>query len=223
MRYDLSDNLNYAVQKVLNKYIKIALKEIRHFWAIYGKLPGDEAIENRKTEPSKNPKIGIMQYEITQNLVKATIVAEGRKAWIIEFGRGSMMETSQLENPYLAEYISDSSLFNTARLSKGYAILGREKGYHNDLDGGTFFSSGRARGRDIEQWRIKHKYSGRRNGTAPVRLFDYSPIMPTHVIRHTLFESGLIEEMTDKMSEAICDVIFDEMRKNVPKEMLFKL
>ena len=217
-----SENVNLAIQKIMNKYIKIALQEVKQFWSRYGKLPGDEAISDRKNEASKPPTIEQSFSQITENMIKNTIIATGRKAWIIEFGRGSMMETDQGENPWLSEYIGNSTIFNTARLSKGYAILGREEGYHDNLDGGTFYSSGKARGRNIEQWKIHHTFKGKRNGKEG-RLFDYAPIMPTHIIRHTLYDSGLIDEMMEKMIEAISDEVFKVMRKNTAKEMLIRL
>lgn len=219
---DFSDKVNSAVQKVMNKYTKIALQEVKQFWSRYGKLPGDEAISDRKTSESKPPSITQTFAQIENNLIKTTITAAGRKAWIIEFGRGSMMETDKEENPWLEEYLNSPSLFNTARLSRGYAILGREQGEHNDLDGGTFYSSGKAKDRNIEQWRIHHTFRGKRNGKEG-RLFDYAPILPTHIIRHTLYDSGLIVEMCEKIIEVVSEELFKVMRKNTAKEMLVKL
>ena len=219
---DFSDKVNLAISGVMNRYTKRAIQEIKQFWSIYGKIPGDEAISDRSANASKPPSITRSFEKIGENILKATLTAAGRKAWIIEFGRGSMMETDREENPWLEEYLSTPSLFNTARLSRGYAILGREQGEHDDLDGGTFYSSGKARNRNIERWRIHHTFKGRRNGKEG-KLFDYAPLLPTHIIRHTLYDSGLIVEMCEEIIEVAIEEIFKVMRKKTAKEMLVRL
>ena len=84
---------------------------------------------------------------IVGTLVTATIEGWGQKAWIAEFGSGSIMAKAN-ENPYLSAYKSSGN-YNPLRLSDG-SITGRPKGVYYDLDGYRHESSGSAAGRDLE-------------------------------------------------------------------------
>lgn len=81
-------------------------------------------------------------------LLEATIWAEGMEAVIAEWGSGSKMD---LSNPFLPMYQSDAN-YNPERLAQGTTtILGRPKGTYTDMDGVEHTSSGRLRGRNLEE------------------------------------------------------------------------
>jgi hypothetical protein len=76
--------------------------------------------------------------------VTATLIASGQKAWILEYGKGTLMD---LSNPYLAEYQSNP---NYNRYRKFNEVAGRGPGVYHDLDGNEFTSSGKAVGVNLE-------------------------------------------------------------------------
>lgn len=104
-----------------------------------------------------------LPYVSAGNVVQY-IRAQGRKAWILEYGSGSKSDTS---NPYLDSYISSGD-FNEYRSRSDMRIRGRDAGEYSDLDGGTQVSSGRNAGKDLE--------------AKPV----YEPQIPLHIIQEEI-------------------------------------
>lgn len=106
---DLQERLTIAFSKTLGKYLQIAKTRIQTQWRRYDTIDG------------KTPKVNVQALSnISTNIASAILTASGRKAWIIEFGRGSLMETDEEQNPWLSEYINSGNPmgFNTARLSR---------------------------------------------------------------------------------------------------------
>lgn len=102
--------------------------------------------------------------KIVGGMVVASIEASGQKAWIAEFGSGSLSDPS---NPYLDEYVSSGN-FNRYRSKSDMTIRGRDAGDYTDLDGNPQHSSGHNAGKDLE---LKPVY----------------PVMyPAHIIQHEI-------------------------------------
>ena len=122
--------------------------------------------------------------------VVSRIFGSGQKAWIAEFGSGSLMEDSA-DNPYLNDYLQ-SPEFNQWRLhSSRLPIMGRSAGEYTDLDGVTHISSGKLAGFDLE-----------RDGWAV-------PQEPMHIMREEVTEA--LPEISEALSSAISVVIADEV------------
>lgn len=209
---DLQEKLTIAFSKTLGKYLQIAKTRIQTQWRRYDTIDG------------KTPKVNVQAFSnISTNIASAILTASGRKAWIIEFGRGSLMETDEEQNPWLSEYINSGNPmgFNTARLSRGMAILGRPAGEYYDLDGGIQVSHGRAEGRDLEQWRDRKRKAGRYATYELVKI--RLPIPPYHVIRDTLYTDKLIEKMEEELINTGYNVICNELIKSTPKRVIIKI
>lgn len=99
--------------------------------------------------------------KIVGSMVVASIEASGQKAWIAEWGSGSLMDKG---NPDLASYKAHGN-YNPLRKADG-SITGRPMGSYYDLDGYKHESSGRSAGKDLER--------------KPV----YTIMYPAHVIQH---------------------------------------
>lgn len=137
--------------------------------------------------------------------ISAFVYAYGQKAWILEYGRGSEMETNSKENPFLDEYLRDNR-FNKARFAHALAITGRPRGYYTDLDGNRHHSSGTLEGKNIENW---------------MNTGDYLPMKPKKIIYHILFgsgEDGLISEMQKDIQKAM-EGVLGELLDTFPKEI----
>lgn len=198
-----------AFAEVLNRYMQMARNDIRQQWSKYDKIDG------------KTPKIRsfVDRQNELMGIVTGSLIASGRKAWIIEFGRGSLMEMSDEENPWLSEYISSDD-FNRERIARGMAILGRPAGEYSDLDGGTQYSTGRARGRDLETWHRHVRARGRNNY---VIVQPYVPIPPSHIIRSVVYESGLLKEMQEDLVEAGYNAIYKYYTQIRLKDVVIKV
>ena len=189
------------IRQILKKYSQAAVTQVRQQWARY-------EVDYRSKE--SDAKINFT-VEDAETAVIAAIVATGQKAWLLEYGKGSKMETDAEKNPFLEEYVrgrvvgSDGKpIFNPARLKKGLAMLGRPKGTWRDLDDYVHKSNGAREGVDIEH------AEGEKGGRYRV------PKAPQYIIRKILFgenNNGLIASVDEEIAKAMCDLAVAAMSK----------
>ena len=127
-----------------------------------------------------------LPYVSAGNVVQY-IRAQGRKAWILEYGSGSKSDT---DNPYLDSYVSSGD-FNGYRSRSDMRIRGRDAGEYSDLDGGTQVSSGRNAGKDLE--------------AKPV----YEPQIPLHIIQEEIEKE--IPTLRSRIAELVPELIAREL------------
>jgi hypothetical protein len=128
--------IQQAVNTVISSHASIICERVRQKWGNLSGIVG-------------NAKIDFSQPKLIGDIIVATLSANGQKAWIAEYGRGSLME-STAKNPYLAEYIS-SSVYNYYRKEYGTnIILGRDAGIYTDLDGNPHSTAGKMAGKIVE-------------------------------------------------------------------------
>lgn len=94
-----------------------------------------------------NAEVSVDAPAISSGNIMTAIVAEGQKAWILEYGSGSKSDTQ--DNPYIDSYVNDSN-FNRYRSRSDMRIRGRNAGEYKDLDGNTHESTGKNAGKDLE-------------------------------------------------------------------------
>jgi len=133
---------------------------------------------------------GETHSEHTTAIIGGMIVAQmdfwGQKAFIGEYGSGSLMEKTIQGNPYLREYFS-SDQWNPLRT--GYSIRGRAEGDYKDLDGKKQYSSGAMKGLNIEEY--------------------FAPIEPRHIIQNEI--DLAIPEIIEDLYNALSDSLVKEM------------
>ncbi len=210
---DYSKVLQREVKKKIDEYTRIARGMVKAEWSKY---TGGIYSDLGEAKLFLTPVIAD-----SQGMVVRDILASGQKAWILEFGRGSLMETSSAENPWLDEYV-ESSDFNKWRKGNAFAITGREKGSkYYDLDGkgkngGTepFVSTGTLKGVNLEEWHSTK---------------EYAPISPMKVIQSVLYgsgDNGIMRELENALLEVMADVYqryFTEFAEKEMKEIKIKL
>ena len=176
MSRDYNKVLVKRIKKVISEYTREAQTRVKQMWSQYNdKDLGDATLG------------ALIDADLT-GIVTATISAEGQKFWVLEFGRGSLMENRTSENPYLADYLNDPN-FNEERKARGLAITGRKKGAYYDLDGNEHTSTGTLEGVNLEQWRSTKQYY---------------PIAPKRIVQTVLYgdnDNGLLSEMREALAE----------------------
>lgn len=188
---DYQNKLLQKLRKIVRKYCRVACDEVRQQWGALDTIDGEAKITDK-------------ELEISQDTVARAICAYGQKAWIAEFGKGSLMDKTTEENPFLQDYLRNNPDFNWDRYAHGLAVVGRPYGYYSDLDGETHFSHGTLKGIPIETWYGQ-------------RLF--TPIRGKHIIRNILRSDGvLITSMNEEIQAAIMDILCEIMSK-FPKEI----
>ena len=196
---DYSKVLKRRVRDTVHEYARITRDRVKDEWSRYN----DQSLG--KAQISALPAIADINGIITQQLV-----AMGQKAWILEYGRGSLMESSSAENPWLDEYVSSPN-FNKWRKTHGFAITGREKGEYFDLDGTPLKSTGTLMGVNLEEWHSTK---------------EYYPIPPLKIIQTVLYgdgDSGLLHELREALFECVWDVYAQNINEYAEKEIKIKL
>lgn len=193
---DYESVLKLKVGRIVNSYINAAMSEIQSDWG---------SVEIDGTAEFRDASLTIVRDNISRS-----IIAAGQKAWIAEYGRGSLMEKGSSENPYLQDYISGkikdpdgNPLFNPHRLGHALAIVGRDHGYYYDLDGNMRHSNGNLAGKVIEGDR-------------------YKPSPAYHFIRRVLFgngNDGIFNLMLNEIQEAAM-VVLVQLLNEFPKEIV---
>lgn len=168
-----------AIVIILSKWAAIIRSRVEHKHGTLN-LPGQ----------SHSEQGGV---EFIGNLIKIRMGFSGMAAWIGEFGKGSLMESSLSENPYLQDYVSDN--WNPYRAGK--TIRGRPEGEYKDLDGVTQESSGKMQGLSLE------KDIGSKDD-------DFRPIEPMHIIQNEI--DLAIPEIIADIYSALSDELMREMK-----------
>lgn len=134
-----------------------------------------------------NAEVSVDLPYVSAGSVVEYIRAQGRKAWILEYGSGSKSDTS---NPYLDSYVSSGD-FNGYRSRSDMRIRGRDAGEYSDLDGGTQVSSGKNAGKDLE--------------AKPV----YETHIPLHIIQEEIEKE--IPTLRSRIAELVPELIAREL------------
>ena len=137
---------------------------------------------------------------ITGDMIISTIFGEGGKAWLLEYGKGSLMDT---DNPYLSEY-KGSLLWNPMRVNND--ITGRPQGDYQDIDGNTKYSSGKNVGKSLESWA---KSQGKE---------EYMPQEAMHIIRNAV--EFALPFILDDIADVVGEEIIISVTRSIPKEIL---
>lgn len=173
--------MDREVLGVLAKWGNIINDRVENRWASINGIEG-----NANT---KKPQLS--SDKITQTLI---LVFSGQKAWIAEFGSGSLMETDTKKNKYLARYISGRN-FNKYRLNMGkyLGIKSRARGVYRDLDDNIHITTGGTPGYDLEfHGSLKGKYQPKRpmyiiqeeiKAAIPEIKEDISAALKSHVLK----------------------------------------
>lgn len=184
---DYSQVLKRRIRDTVNAYAKEARVRVKEEWSRYN------GVDLGKANMRVLAALADTEGEIIQ-----TLVAEGQKAWILEYGRGSLMETNAANNPWLDEYTHDPN-FNKWRKTHAFAITGREEGDYYDLDGNPHHSTGSLKGVNLEEWHSTK---------------EYYPISPRHIIQTVLYgdgNNGLLSELREALAERIAETYMDMM------------
>lgn len=190
-----SNSLLKKITKIVRDYSKAACEQVRQEWA-------RSADEEGKAE---------IKYTVedAENVVIAAIYATGQKMWVLEYGKGSKMETASIENPFLDEYLrgqvkgaDGKPLFNRERLGQGLKILGRPKGTYLDLDDAEHKTSGTFAGYVLE--------SSEENASP----YAVSVLPPRKIIKNVLFgqnNDGVIAEVEKEINKAVGELALKVM------------
>lgn len=183
--------LERRIKKIIRQYCKVAIAQVRAQWSKYN-----------EPNVTGEARIDYTLDEFAKWRINAEIIYFGQKAFLLEYGKGSLMDRA---NPAFAWYTSRSnSLYNRLRDSS-QRIVGRPRGRYRDLDGHVRFSSGTAAGRILE-------------GKRP----QYAASPPRHIVRHVLYGSGnngIIKDLILDIQKAILSYNF---MKAFPKEIRIK-
>ena len=186
--------------RIVKSYSRVACDQVRQQWQIHGDEPST----------SGESKI-VFTMENAQSVITAHVYAWGQKAWILEFGRGSLMENDPELNPFFEAYKNDPNT-NQEREYYGWAIVGRPKGKYKDLDGNIRESRGTMQGVNLEQPKIWFN---------DFQRFYYIPREPKYIIRNILIgenNDGLIFQMNIEFQAAIREV-YSEIINRFTREL----
>ena len=175
-------NLDLIISEVLLEQAQKICNRVRSEWE-----------SSMRPGISGNKEISVGNLMVIKGAVIVEIISTGMAAWIMEMGKGSLMEKSVADNPYLQDYLSSDEVNPWRFHSSRMPIMGRSEGEYKDLDGGTHSSSGRMQGLDLE-----------RDGEP-----EYQPVLPMHIIRTEVKQSLPIiaAELSSALSKAIADDI----------------
>ena len=169
--------------KIVNDYGNKVVRDIQREWDNLTTIDGETHISfNVSTDTNNNIVIGRLE-------------ASGQKAWIAEYGKGSLMDT-EAYNPYLSRYKHNPKRWN--RLRKGHFVTGRPKEPYTDLDGNVHYPSGKLAGRNLEATGIP----------------DYKPSKPYHVIQNIVMgKNGLKEMFKEQLANEVKNLINIEVKR----------
>lgn len=162
-------SLELALTVALNNQCHLIADRVRQKWA-------GVSVDGQR-------EIDVDLPMVIHGMVTARLAASGMGAWIMEFGEGSLMDSS---NPWLAEY-KRSSQWNPARDS--LAITGRPHGGYTDLDNNQQFSSGHNQGRSVE--------------------YVHPPLEPMHIIENEIVMA--MSEIQESLIEAMTNFVYSEV------------
>lgn len=164
--------LELLVATIVKQWCEEVAQRVQHRWGVHNSIPGNAEVST--------------DTKVIGKVILGTITGRGQKAFICEFGKGSLMELQ--DNPYLQDYIS-STEFNQWRLhSSRMPTMGRSAGAYKDLDGVTHESSGAMAGLDLER---------------SIGQYDefFAPVEPMHVIEEEIQAS--YDDLVIRVSSAV--------------------
>lgn len=203
-RFDLGKNLKDGVRRVISKYINAAKDNVSTEWQKMNTIDGEAHISSTQ-KPQQ-----------TNDVVSYIVEAWGQKAWIAEYGKGSLMDKSS-ENPYLSDYLASSN-FNKNRLADGLAIMGRPKGVYKDLDGNVYTSSGSAEWVNLEDWwSSRHINLRGRNNRLKIDGYFYTPSPAYHVLKKALLDSNLLSDMEEEIHNVFIECVARYFKSEMKK------
>lgn len=184
------------MRSLIKSYCSAAKSQIEQEWSTISNIDGESNITDE-------------ELTIASDIVARSLCAWGQKAWIAEFGKGSLMDKSSSENPFLDDYIN-SSQFNEARLGHALSVVGRPAGEYTDLDG-----------KDRDKYGKKYKSSGNLYGkviedVATSRGYPYAPIRGKHIIKQVIDTD--ISMLQNEIQDVVGDICLELMRE-FPKEL----
>lgn len=117
-------------------------------------------------------------FDTAYNTLTAFFFAQGQRALIAEYGKGSLMDR---ENPALSEYLK-SNLFNADRIANNLATMSRvlrdgESRFYYDLDG----KAHRKRMKTLINRELPNSRTNKINKR-------FQPVKPQHIIRQAIKE-----------------------------------
>lgn len=184
------------MRSLVKSYCNAAKSQIEQEWSTISNIDGEANITDE-------------ELTIASDIVARSLCAWGQKAWIAEFGKGSLMDKSSSENPFLDDYLSGKSTtdkekqFNKARLGHALSVVGRPAGRYKDLDDKEYKSGGNLYGKVIED-------------VSTSKGYPYAPIRGKHIIKQVIDTD--ISMLQDEMQDAIGDICLELMRE-FPKEL----
>lgn len=170
------------IEQALQKYGSKIVSDIRRSWDSLPSIKG-------------NSEVDFKIVSNTDDTIVGRVEASGQKAWIAEFGKGSLMD-NEAYNPYLSQYKRNPKRWN--KLRKGHFVTGRPKEPYVDLDNNIHYPSGRLAGRNLERTGID----------------DYAPSKPYHVIHNIVGKNnGLKEMFKNDLTQTIKQLINIEVKR----------
>lgn len=177
------------MRSLVKSYCNAAKSQIEQEWSTISNIDGESGITDK-------------ELTIASDIVARSLCAWGQKAWIAEFGKGSLMDKSSSENPFLDDYIN-SSQFNKTRLGHALSVVGRPAGKYTDLDGKEYKSSGNLYGKVIED-------------VSTSKGYPYAPIRGKHIIKQVINTD--ISMLQNEIQDVVGDICLELMRE-FPKEL----
>ena len=193
--------MEQVIKDVLIEMGKRINRRVVKRWRALNNIQG-EAYANEPT----------FEKEIRSAIVM-TLSYGGQKAWVAEFGRGSLMEKDD-DNPFIKRY-KRSTLFNKARLTplnsktKVMSIVSRKpNSTYKDLDGNTHTATDKfpKAGFNLEYWA--------ETGKAPHRK-HFKPSPPLYIIATEI--KMALPEIKTELQKAIRQHISKIISSQFPK------
>lgn len=173
------------IESIVKQYVEVLNQRISQKW--------EEVDQGIFTERNIS-----VNYSSDSESIEVKLEYGGMGAFILEYGSGSAMVTHTADtlgsygNPAYSHYIG-SETFNTDRLSKGNAFLGRDKGDTvYTPTGARYQSTGRMKGINLE------KHSN-----------PYKPQLPMHII-----ETEIIH-WKDELGQALDKAIKESIEMSI--------
>lgn len=173
--------MNEIIIAIIVKWANKICADVHREWARHSGIEG-------------KAKIDFKIVEKTVDMIVGRFEANGQKAWICEYGKGSSSSA-----PDIAKY-RQTKYWNSYR--SGMAISGRGSGSYYDLDDKEHTSSGKNRGKNLESTKIP----------------KYQPIPPEKTIENIVMNQNhpawklMMEEIEAAMKRYIISLILPDKR-----------
>lgn len=169
-----------SLADVVDSFGKKVVSDVRNEWDRFPFVDG-----------YSEAKFGIVKNDGYR--VVGQLEAKGQKMWILEHGKGSLMD-DESENPDLADY-KHSDIWNKEREEN--EIRTRPRKTYYDIDGQPHRGSG---------FGMPHGYNAETNMHKPI-----SPIPGQHIIRDNLMATSGTSARIQQLEEEIAEVIGHEI------------